>query len=112
MFEGPASTTDKPRQNLDFIYDDNHYNVVVALEGAFHTKKYCRPCRVPYEHEGEHRCPHKCNKCFQGPIFEGQLVECNMCKHSNKNQQCFTKHKNAIYNENRSVCDDLKYCIA
>lgn len=111
MFEGPVSTVDKLRKQLDLMYGDNHFNVIVSLEGAFHTQKYCRPCRVPYEHEGEHRCPQKCNKCFHGPIWvEGAAVECNMCKRTFKTQQCFDNHKNAIYTKNRSVCDILKYC--
>lgn len=110
MFEGPD--VDMPNY-IDLIFGENHFNVILNIEAAFNTKNYCRKCRVRFDHLHHHRCETKCVMCNHTPLCEdvaGIFKKCNGCNRVFKNEDCFNKHKVAMYEKNKSTCDAVKRC--
>ena len=98
---------------LDLIMDEQHYNAIINLRGAFGYSYYCRSCLIGYNNINEHRCETGCIKCRSSTEcepMEGCNIKCPQCNFYFKNQQCFDNHKMVKLEHKKSVCNITKYC--
>ncbi|KAF4529593.1 hypothetical protein B566_EDAN017876 [Ephemera danica] len=68
-FEGPLSTNENPRRNIDLIFDaqSNHFNTITSVTCCFGANFYCRPCRKTYTSRNNHKCSRPCRACYIFP---------------------------------------------
>ncbi|XP_063913325.1 uncharacterized protein LOC135129984 [Zophobas morio] len=95
----------KPRINL--LLEDQHYNVILSLTGAFATRFFCEYCLTKYSQQERHKnCPFKCPCCLTSPPCndDPNVISCNMCNRVFKGEICLNKHKKA------KTCDRIKRC--
>nr|XP_015840028.1 PREDICTED: uncharacterized protein LOC103315075 isoform X1 [Tribolium castaneum] len=93
---------------LNLIMENNHYNVILSLTGAFTAKYFCERCSLPYsKKEGHWKCPYTCAYCHSKPPCDLRLnsITCDHCSRDFKGQTCFDNH---IKN---SLCSKLKKCV-
>ncbi|XP_063934061.1 uncharacterized protein LOC135145859 [Zophobas morio] len=106
-FEGPRAPGKKC---LNLIMENNHYNVILSLTGAFSTQYFCELCRVRYSRGDRHKsCPYICPCCHASPPCNindngENILKCRSCLRCFRGRICLEKHIAA------KLCEKLKKC--
>ncbi|KAF4514037.1 UNVERIFIED_CONTAM: hypothetical protein B566_EDAN018733 [Ephemera danica] len=112
-YQGPISTNENPRRNIDLIYDtvSNHFNTITSVTGCFSANFYCRPCRKTYTARGNHKCSKPCKACYLFPPCPptARYMECDKCNRLFNGINCFRNHTQKKAN-NLTVCQLYRYC--
>jgi hypothetical protein len=112
-YEGPASTTENPRTNLDLLFDpvSQHFNTFLSLTGCFSRKYYCRTCKKAYFTKEAHACTRSCKQCMNFPPCPSteKFIECDQCNRIFGGNLCYMQHKKT-FKHDKSVCQLLRYC--
>ncbi|KAJ8319044.1 hypothetical protein KUTeg_004135 [Tegillarca granosa] len=79
------------------VYKDNHYNLIVPgkLHAFFSKSYYCYGCDTPYQDKYSHRCEMTCKVCQRSKsvCVDNVFIECNDCKRTVRNNDCYTFHR-------------------
>ena len=101
-------TTEKTPINL--YLHNNHYDVITKMPGFFNSVYYCYRCHKAYSHKFDHLCDAMCRSCRAYNCYEGERVECDVCKRAFKSRACYDRHK-VRDNGTKSICDTIHKCL-
>lgn len=77
--------------------DGTHYDPIINIKGYLKARYYCEHCHSIYTHKFDHSCEFLCEHCFQAPKCEvNEIVYCNDCNFSFKNNNCFMNHLHGV----------------
>lgn len=110
FYEDPRNYSEK---YIDLCYSAHHFDVIGSITGFIGRSYYCRKCHVGYTNKFRHRCPHACKRCLQSPACSEEpnyTKNCKDCHLTFKNANCFTKHKQVLFSNGKTICETIQYC--
>ena len=106
----PPEQADPDKTPLYLALHNNHYDVITKLPSFLKYVYFCHKCKKGYSNKFDHMCPEMCRSCRAYNCYEGERVECDVCKRAFKSRACYDRHK-VRDNGTKSICDTIHKCM-
>ena len=106
----PPEQRDPDKTPIYLALHNNHYDVITKLPSFLKYVYFCHKCKKGYSNKFDHLCPEMCRSCRAYNCYEGERVECDVCKRAFKSTACYDRHKVRV-NGTKSICDTIHKCL-